>query len=187
MDHLFATVIFGLGASLCWGGGDFSGGLGLPPRQPIPRSWRLYGGVCLDGRAGSDLARTLSPGPALGRAGRCGGRAGLLAFYSALSSGKMGITAPVSAVLTAALPVLFSAITTGLPTLLQLGGFLLALLAIGLISRPERTQGPPKGIWLAVLAGCAFGCFFILISRVQPTRRFWPLAAARFTSVLVCW
>ena len=108
---------------------------------------------------------------------------GLLAFYSALSSGKMGITAPVSAVLTAALPVLFSVFTTGLPTLLQLVGFLLALLAIVLISRPERTQGPSQGIGLAVLAGCAFGCFFILISRVHPTATFWPLAVARLSSV----
>ncbi len=35
MDHLFATVIFGLSASLCWGSGDFSGGLGLPSRKRI--------------------------------------------------------------------------------------------------------------------------------------------------------
>jgi drug/metabolite transporter (DMT)-like permease len=38
---------------------------------------------------------------------------------------------------------------------------------------------------LALLAGCGFGCFFILISRVNPATTFWPLAAARLTSVLV--
>jgi drug/metabolite transporter (DMT)-like permease len=97
--------------------------------------------------------------------------------------GQMGIAAPVSAVLTAALPVLFSALTFGLPTLLQLAGFLLALLAIGLISRPEPANGPQKGIGLAVLAGCGFGCFFILLSRVSPGHTFWPLAAARLTSL----
>src|SRR5205085_10810553 len=109
---------------------------------------------------------------------------GLLSFYSALASGKMGIAAPISAVLTATLPVLFSAVTAGLPKLLQLGGFVLALLAIGLISRPERTKELPKGIGLALLAGCGFGCFFILISRVNSASTFWPLATARFTSVL---
>ena len=34
-----------------------------------------------------------------------------------------------------------------------------------------------------MLAGCGFGCFFILISRVSPAATFWPLAVARFTSV----
>jgi drug/metabolite transporter (DMT)-like permease len=96
----------------------------------------------------------------------------------------MGIAAPVSAVLTASLPVLFSIFTVGLPSLLQVGGFILALLAITLISRPERTKGRPEGIGLALLAGCGFGCFFILISRVSHSATFWPLAVARFTSVL---
>jgi drug/metabolite transporter (DMT)-like permease len=112
------------------------------------------------------------------------GAIGLIAFYSALSIGRMGIAAPISAVLTAGLPVIFSAFTEGLPGLLQLGGFLLALLAITLISRPERSKGRPEGIGLALLAGCGFGCFFILISRVNHAETFWPLAVARFTSVL---
>ena len=188
MNHIVITVIFGLAASLCWGSGDFSGGLAsrrtnvssvviaayavgfvlmvtlaLIWKEPFPDSWDLLWGA-LAGVAGV---------------------LGLLSFYSALSTGQMGIAAPVSAVLTATLPVLFSAFTAGLPTLLQLGGFVLALLAIALIARPERTKGPPKGIGLALLAGCGFGCFFILISRVNPAATFWPLAVARFTSVCV--
>ena len=113
------------------------------------------------------------------------GALGLIAFYTALASGKMGIAAPVSAILTAMLPVLFSALTAGLPGPLRLGGFVLALLAIALISRPDHaTEERPQGIGLAVLAGVAFGCFFVLISRVGPGATFWPLAVARLTSVV---
>jgi drug/metabolite transporter (DMT)-like permease len=185
MNHLVATVIFGLSASLCWGSGDFSGG--LASRRANVASvvitayavgFALLVALALIGREPFPPPADLLWGGVAGVAGVLG----LLAFYSALASGKMGIAAPVSAVLTATLPVVFSAVTTGLPMLLQLGGFGLALLAIGLISRPER-GGSPEGIWLAVLAGCGFGCFFILISRVHPGATFWPLAAARLTSV----
>jgi drug/metabolite transporter (DMT)-like permease len=184
--HLFAPVIFGLAASLCWGSGDFSGGLA---------SRRAYVGsvVLTDYVVGFVLLVTLAllwkepvPTPLdllWGGLAGVAGVLGLLAFYSALARGKMGIAAPVSAVLTAALPVLFSAFTAGLPTLLQLGGFVLAGLSIGLISRPQRAEGSPQGIGLAMLAGCGFGCFFILISRVHPASTFWSLAAARFLCV----
>ena len=111
------------------------------------------------------------------------GMLGLLSFYSALSPGKMGIAAPVSAVLTVALPVLFGMFTAGLPTPLQLGGFALALPAIGLIADPRRAEGSPQGIGLAVQAGCGFGCFFILNSQVQPASTFWSLAVARLLSM----
>ena len=117
-------------------------------------------------------------------AGVAGGL-GLLSFYSALSRGQMGIAAPVSAMLTATIPVLFSTFTAGLPNLIQVAGFILALLAIGLISGSRQANRPSKGIGLALLAGCGFGCFFVLISRVSPGATFWPLAMARLTSVLL--
>lgn len=190
MDHLFSTVIFGLAASLSWGSGDFSGGL-------ASRRATVASVIIAAYTVGLVFLVTLAliwrepfPSPTYlvwGALAGVAGVLGLLAFYSALATGKMGIAAPVSAILTATLPVLFSAVTTGLPSLLQLGGFLLALLAIGLISRPERTAhqtgNSARARRLAVLAGCGFGCFFILISRVTPGATLWSLATARFASV----
>jgi drug/metabolite transporter (DMT)-like permease len=187
MSRTLLTVIFGLAASLCWGSGDFNGGL-------ASRRANASSVVIAAYAVGFILLVALAllwkePSPSLvdvgwGVLGGLAGAIGLISFYSALSIGRMGIAAPISAVLTASLPVLFSAIIQGLPGLLQLLGFVLALLAIGLISRPERAKGRPAGIGLALLAGCGFGCFFILISRVHPSATFWPLAVARCTAVL---
>ena len=187
MSSTFATIVFGLAASLCWGSGDFNGGL-------ASRRANASSVVIAAYAVGFVLLVVLAliwkePFPApldiiWGGLAGLAGATGLIAFYSALSIGRMGIAAPISAVLTAGLPVIFSAFTEGLPGLLQLGGFVLALLAITLISRPERSKGRPEGIGLALLAGCGFGCFFILISRVNHAETFWPLAVARFTSVL---
>jgi drug/metabolite transporter (DMT)-like permease len=187
MNHLAATIIFGLTASLCWGSGDFSGGL-ASRRANVARvvigdyavGFVLLVSLALVVRERFPVPIDLVWGGLAGVAGVLG----LLAFYSALATGRMGIAAPISAVLTAALPVLFSSLTAGLPNLGQLAGIALALLAIGLISRPDGAKGAPKGIGLAVLAGCGFGCFFILISRVSPGSTFWPLAVARITSVV---
>lgn len=188
MDPLFVTIVFGLAASLCWGSGDFSGGLASRRAHAASVVLADYGvGFILLVMLALVWKEPLPNLPDLlwGGLGGVAGVLGLLAFYTALARGKMGIVAPVSAVLTATLPVLFNALTAGLPTLLQLVGLVLALLAIGLISRPERTRGLPKGLGLALLAGCGFGCFFILISRVNPAATFWPLAIARFTAVAV--
>jgi drug/metabolite transporter (DMT)-like permease len=188
MNPLFATIVFGLAASLCWGSGDFSGGLASRRAHATSVVFADYGLgfvvlviLALIWKEPFPIASDMLWAGLAGLAGTLG----LLSFYTALSRGKMGIVAPVSAVLTATLPILFSAFTAGLPTPLQIGGLVLALLAIGLISRPERAKGLPTGIGLALLAGCGFGCFFILISRVNPGATFWPLAVARFSSLLV--
>jgi drug/metabolite transporter (DMT)-like permease len=188
MSNALLTVIFGLAASLCWGSGDFSGGLASRRSSPASVIILAYaaGFVLLVALA---LLRREQPPSWIdlmwgGLAGLVGA-IGLLAFYQALASGRMGIAAPVSAVMTAALPVLFNVFLQGPPNWFQAAGFLLALLAIALISQPQGSLGRPEGLGLALLAGCGFGCFFILISRVNHASVFWPLASARFTSVLL--
>jgi drug/metabolite transporter (DMT)-like permease len=100
-------------------------------------------------------------------------------------TGRMGIVAPVSAVLAAAIPVIFTALTEGLPRQLQLLGFGLALTSIWLLSRPERFGGRPAGLGMALLAGLGFGGFFIALNQVGEGAVFWPLVAGRLAACTV--
>lgn len=187
MTGTLATILFGFAASLCWGSGDFCGGLASRRVNAATVVTAAYTAGFVLLLALALIWREAFPTPLdmlWGGLAGVVGAIGLVAFYQALSIGHMGIIAPTSAVLNAGLPVLFSILTAGLPGPFQIAGFVLALLAILLISRPERAQGRPKGIGLALLAGCGFGCFFIIISRVGHSATFWPLAMARLTSVL---
>ena len=187
MNHNLVTVLFGLAASLSWGAGDFSGGLAT-------RRTSVFSVVVAAHATGLVLLVALAlawsePFPSAidliwGVTAGLAGAVGLVAFYQALAVGRMGVNAPITAVLAAAVPVLFSAFFEGLPNLLQLAGFVLALIAVGLISRPEGAARRPEGLGLALLAGLGFGGFLILIAQVSHTAIFWPLAAARFASSL---
>jgi drug/metabolite transporter (DMT)-like permease len=189
MSRLLATVVYGLAASLFWGGGDFNGGLASRRASPtsVVIGGYLVGFICLVALA--VIFREPFPHPSdflwAGLAG-ISGVIGLVALYAALASGKMGLTAPIAGALTAALPVLYSAFTAGLPNPLQLGGFALAFIAILLIARPEpaAASSSARAVGQALLAGFGFGIFFILISRVSPATTFGSLAIARGVSVL---
>lgn len=187
MSSVVATILFGLAASLSWGSGDFCGGLASRRLNTsiVVISAYSVGFVLLIGLA--LIWREAFPTPldlVWGTLAGITGGLGLILFYSALAVGRMGIIAPASAILTAGLPVLFSIFTQGAPGWWQIGGFVAALVAIIMISSPERVNGRPKGLWLALLAGCCFGSFFILISRVGAHSTFWPLAMARLSAVL---
>jgi drug/metabolite transporter (DMT)-like permease len=94
----------------------------------------------------------------------------------------MGIVAPVSGVLATAIPVVFTAFTEGLPRELQLVGFVLALLSIWLLSRPERFGDRPAGLGMALVAGLGFGSFFTALDQISETAVFWPLVVSRFSA-----
>ena len=198
MPSPIATGIFGLASATSWGAGDFSGGLATK-RAPVLTVAAVSKFASLATMLLFALLRAEHlPGPdALAWAGAAGvaGAVGLVSLYQALAVGIMGIAAPVSAIIAAAMPVGFAAISQGLPTGWQLTGFGLAMLAVWLISRPPASSSQqgrhsssgedrrPRGLGLATLAGIGFGGFYIFISRARTDAVFWPLAASQFITL----
>jgi drug/metabolite transporter (DMT)-like permease len=187
MFHGISTVAFALAASITWGAGDFSGGFATRRAQVLSVVVGAYtvGFILLVAFAliwAEPFPTTLDL--IWGGVAGLAGAVGLVAFYQALAVGRMGVVAPLAAMLSAATPVLFGAFIEGLPRPIQVIGFVLAFIAVGLISGLGVVKGRPKGLGLALLAGLGFGSFLILISRVSHGSVFWPLAAARFSSLL---
>jgi drug/metabolite transporter (DMT)-like permease len=180
--------LLSLAAAVSWGAADFSGGL-------ASKKSNVYGVVLVAHAVGLvfNLAIALlwgDPWPGTtsmlwGVAAGVVGAIGLMSLYRALAVGTMGINAPVAAVVTGILPVAFTFLTLGLPTRLQLGGFVLALIAIWLIAMPSGELGRPKGLGLAVLAGIGFSGFLLFIKLAGTVARFWPLVGARAASLLL--
>ena len=176
----------GLVAGGAWGAGDFTGGLAA-------RRANVFGVVVVGYTFGllvmiSIVAlkqESIPPRSSLLWAicaGLIGGVA-LAAFYAGLAAGKMGVVAPVAAVLTAAAPVVFAWFHEGLPHRYQIAGFALALIALWLVSRPEQS-GPPEGFGLAIFSGLGFGAYLILIHMAGKEAVYWPLATSRAASVV---
>jgi drug/metabolite transporter (DMT)-like permease len=180
-------------ATVCaavYGTADFFGGLAT-------RRSRVFAVVVLSQMAGLALVVVLLPflpgiltigTLAWGMAAGVAGSAGLVLFYRALAIGVMSVVAPLTATASAILPVLFGLATGERPEPLALGGVVLALLAVLLVSRssssPEVTSGPDYGSVLTSLAaGAGFGGFFILLSQAPDDGGMWPLFGARLISI----
>ncbi len=181
-----ASVSLSLASALSWGGGDFSGGLASKKVNTFQVVAVAHGTGLVLVTALAFLRHESFPGAHAmlwGAMAGIAGAIGLAALYRGLAVGKMGIVAPIAAVLTAALPVVYGISLEGAPKPIQLAGFALATVAIVLISKPEREEGMPKGLGLAILAGLGFGGFLICINRAGNTTVFWPLVAARVVSL----
>lgn len=185
MDSTILTAIFALSAATAWGSGDFTGGL-------ASRRVGAFHTVLISYSIGllvlviAALARLEQLPPPVDLAwGALAGLFGMLGLgflLSGFATGRMGVVAPVSAVLATAIPVVFAALTEGLPRALQVLGFGLALASIWMLSRPEPLGGRPAGLGLALLAGLGFGLFFTALGQVGESAVFWPLVAGRLAA-----
>ena len=182
-----AVVLLGLLASLGWGIADFGGGL-ASRRAPVL-------GVLL----GSQLASLAVGGPiallgnepamrtvdvAIAVAGGLLGATGLALLYRGLAVGRMGVVAPVAAVLTATLPVAFGFLTEGIPSSVAIIGIGFAAVSVVLVSRtPATDDDRPSGLRYGLAAGAIFGLFTISASQLADNLILSPTVVIRVASV----
>ena len=200
----YLSAILSLVAVAMWGTSDFLGGVGVRRAQTFLFTTLVH--VVAMVFAGT-LAFILGfPAPDASAvfwslaAGAVGGF-GVALFYRALAIGKMGLIAPLSAVLAAGIATVVAAVTEGLPDLRHLAGFLLAGIGVWLISRSESKNGVtgappvqnetqpresrPKGLGLAILAGCGFAGFFLCVHRAGNGSALWIALFSRLGSFTV--
>jgi len=184
---------FGLLSAASWGGSDFIGGLGA---RRAPVFLIVVSGhfvtliallaVCLGGHFPLPGRHDLL----FSAAGGFEGALALALFYRALAIGAMGLTAALTGLLTALVPVLFSLVQEGLPKLPGILGLAMGLAAIWLITHaPDgddaagRQGTPGIALLLGALAGLGFGTQLVLFKLAAGGDILWIMTSARAAGV----
>jgi len=178
---------FSLGAVFVWGTSDFLGGYAARRSNAFVFTTVVHAsgllmmlGIAIASHAPfpsrSAVAWTLAAG--------FSGGAGLAIFYRALASGRMGLVAPVAAVLSAAIPTVFGMFTEGVPHAVQVVGFVLAVCGIWLISRAEDGSRP-EGIGSAVFAGLCFAGYYLFTKQAGDSSAAWLSTLSRSASFVL--
>jgi uncharacterized membrane protein len=111
---------------------------------------------------------------------------GVTAFYHALANGAMTVVAPVTAVISAIVPVATGVALGERPSALALAGVALAIVAVALVSGAGGHPDRPTTrlvIGLAVVAGIGFGLLFVFLDRTSDDSGLWPLFIAQLASL----
>ncbi|MGA2744558.1 MAG: DMT family transporter [Candidatus Sulfotelmatobacter sp.] len=210
----FAPAVYSVAAVFLWGAADFAGGYGS--RRANAFVLTAFSHLCAFALmlviafaqhgafpSGASVVWALM-------AGAIGGFS-LAIFYRALASGQMGLTAPIAALLGAAIPTMVDIALEGSPSRWTIGGFGLAILAIWLITRPEPSReesyeeasgkkrtdeepqrndgtnkasasGRPAGVAMAALAGVGFAGFYLCVHQASGSPA-WIAAISRIGSL----
>lgn len=123
--------------------------------------------------------------------GAVGGLAAAVALtmlYYAFAHGPAAVVAPISAVAAASLPVTVGFALGERPRLIAVGGIVLAVVAVALISSgkmPSGHRASRRIVLVAILAGLAGGVMFIGLHQADADSGLWPLLSARVVSVIL--
>ena len=185
------AVVLALCSAVVYGAADFLGGL-------ASRKAPVFGVVALSQLAGLVALLALLPwlgGPVTladlgwGAAAGIVGSTGLVVFFRALATGVMSVIAPVTAVTAAAVPVLAGLLLGNRIGVWAGVGIMLALVAVVLVSAEgglaSLRAARPTNLTAPLIAGAAFGFFFVLLDRTSADAGLTPLVAARVASVVL--
>lgn len=185
------AVLFALFAAAAYGVADFFGGLAsrrvpailvLVASYPIGAALMVamlpvYGGPVSAGTLGWSAA------------GGVAGLAGVTLLYTSLGQAPMNVISPITAVMSAVVPVIGGVMQGERPHPVAWVGICLGLMAVVLISRQpaDHPLGPIdwQPLLMAVLAGVGFGIYFLCLAQSDPDSGLWPVVLSRLTSAIL--
>ncbi|MWB99852.1 EamA family transporter [Agromyces seonyuensis] len=178
------TAVLSLGGALVYGAADFLGGLAAR---------RLGALLATAISAVAGLAALLvvlpftggDPAPADFAIGAAAGlvlAVGIALLYASLAIGPMSILSPLTALVSAVVPMAWGLATGdsfGPLGVAALGIALVAVVLVGLAPGEGAVRPSLRGILFGVGAGAGIGAYYIVIDGTADASGLWPLAAAR--------
>jgi drug/metabolite transporter (DMT)-like permease len=196
-------TVLALAAAALYGSADFLGGTAsrrastfavLAVTVPAGAAVMLVAMLLLGGLSGGELGwagMTWAGAGWAAAAGTCGAL-GLIAFYAGFAAAPMSVVAPVAALVSTVLPV-GAALADGErmgPSVIA--GVLVCVVAVVLVSAGSAGsagEGTPsarlRGVVYAVMAGLAFGLFFLFLRDAGTAGVIWPVALSRSAGALI--
>ena len=100
--------------------------------------------------------------------------------------GRISVVAPLSALMGAIIPVIVGSFIDGLPQPIVFLAFGLAFIAVVLISREKDENEAKKNnhLYLPILAGVAFGLYFVFMHEASQNLVIGPLIIARSSGMI---
>jgi drug/metabolite transporter (DMT)-like permease len=184
------TVLLGTTAAIVYGAGDFFGGLAAKRLKPV---------------VVTALAATIGIIPILlgmlvvpsafsptafvwGAAGGLAGAIGIVLLYACLSVGPMSILSPITAVVSAVVPVLVGLISGLTLSPVAFGAVVLAAVAIVLVAVTPNKSGArlrPLSVLMAVGSGVGFGVFVLALNATPTDSGLAPILVARVLNAIL--
>jgi drug/metabolite transporter (DMT)-like permease len=111
---------------------------------------------------------------------------GTVSLYQGLAVGRMGVVAPLSAVVTAVVPAVVGLASGERLTAVALIGLGLAVPAVALVSaQRDSSAGSRSGAVWGVVAGGGFALLFVALDRAGADAGAWPLLPGQAVAVVV--
>ena len=184
-------ILLGLLAALSYGSSDFAAGLASRRLSAGPVTGVTQALGVLTTAAAVVLFPGAGPHPAAlewGALSGIGSALGTLSLYHGLAVARMTVVATLSAVLTAAIPVIAGVALGNQLHLTSAAGIVLALPAIALVSWQRGSADPHggrSGAVYGILAGLGFAMLFIALDQAHTRSGAWPLLPGQIVSLVL--
>lgn len=182
-------VVLALLSALCYGSSDFAAGVGGRRSDPTAVTVIAQPFGLLAAAVAVSVLSGRSPAPhALwwGALSGVGSGVGTVSLYRGLAVARMSVVAPLSAVLSAALPAVAGLLLGNRLAALAWAGIVIAMPAVTLVSlQPGEGHGSRRaGIVSGLIAGAGFALLFIALDRAGTSAGAWPLLPGQAVAVL---